>query len=148
MVVFIAGVLALGAALGAPATGIPAFFEREIQPMVSGLPEYVFVFALVVAVLTVTAVISNLVTVVAVVPPALAMSLALNTADPIALGVILTMSASLDYALPSGTTTNAIVAGTGWIRLGKMARDGALLSLIQAFILTLLVYPIAKYVLN
>ena len=78
MVVFIAGVLALGASLGAPATGIPAFFERDIQPMVSGLPEYVFVFALVVTVLTVTAVISNLVTVVAVVPPAVAMSLALN----------------------------------------------------------------------
>ena len=148
MVVFIAGVLALGAALGAPATGIPPFFEHQIQPMMSGLPEYVFVFALVVTVLTVTALISNLVTIAAVVPPALAMTVALDAADPIALGVILTMCASLDYALPSGTTTNAIVAGTGWIRLGRMARDGALLSLIQAFILTFLVYPMAKYVLQ
>jgi sodium-dependent dicarboxylate transporter 2/3/5 len=148
MVVFIAGVLALGASLGTPATGIPAFFERDIQPMVSGLPEYAFVFALVVTVLTVTALISNLVTVVAVVPPAVAMSLSLHVADPVALGVILTMCASLDYALPSGTTTNAIVAGTGWIRLGRMARDGALLSVIQSFILTLIVYPAAKFLLN
>jgi sodium-dependent dicarboxylate transporter 2/3/5 len=148
MVVFIAGVLALGAALGARTTGIPGFLERGVRPLVDGLPEYVFVFALVSAVLGVTAVISNLVTVVAVVPPALAMAQAVNTADPVALGVVLTMCASLDYALPSGTTTNAIVAGTGWIRLGTMARHGALLSLVQTVILTFLVYPLAKLILS
>jgi solute carrier family 13 (sodium-dependent dicarboxylate transporter), member 2/3/5 len=148
MVVFIAGVLALGAALGARSTGIPVFLEQSVQPLVRGLPEYVLVFVLVLSVLAVTAVISNLVTVVAVVPPALAMAMAVDIADPVALGVVLTMCASLDYALPSGTTTNAIVAGTGWIRLGTMARNGFLLSLIQTVILTLVVYPIAKYVLN
>ena len=145
MVVFIAGVLALGSALGARSTGIPEFLERGVQPLVRSLPEYVLVFALVAAVLAVTAVISNLVTVVAVVPSALATALAVDTADPVALGVVLTMCASLDYALPSGTTTNAIVAGTGWIRLGTMARNGALLSLIQAVILTFLVYPVARH---
>ena len=148
MVVFIAGVLALGAAVGARATGIPTFLEQGIQPVVKDLPEYVFVFALVSAVLAVTAVISNLVTVVAVVPPAIAMAMAVHVADPVALGVILTMSASLDYALPSGTTTNAVVAGTGWIRLGVMARNGAMLSIVQAVILTLIVYPVAKWLLN
>jgi sodium-dependent dicarboxylate transporter 2/3/5 len=148
MVVFIAGVLALGAALGARATGIPVFLEQSVQPLVSGLPEYVLVFVLVLSVLAVTAVISNLVTVVAVVPPALAMAIAVGLADPVALGVVLTMCASLDYALPSGTTTNAIVAGTGWIRLGTMARNGAVLSLIQTLILTFVVYPVAKYVLS
>ena len=148
MVVFIAGVLALGSALGARPTGIPEFLERGIQPLVSSMPEYVFVLVLVAAVLAVTAVISNLVTVVAVVPPALATALAVNIADPVALGVVLTMCASLDYALPSGTTTNAVVAGTGWIRLGTMARNGALLSLIQAMILTFLVYPVAKALLR
>jgi sodium-dependent dicarboxylate transporter 2/3/5 len=147
MVVFIAGVLALGSALGARSTGIPEFLKRGVQPLVSGLPEYGFVFLLVAAVLAVTAVISNLVTVVAVVPPALATALAVGTADPVALGVVLTMCASLDYALPSGTTTNAVVAGTGWIRLGTMARNGAVLSLIQTLILTFLVYPVAKALL-
>jgi sodium-dependent dicarboxylate transporter 2/3/5 len=148
MVVFIAGVLALGAAVGARPTGIPEFLERGVGPVVGGLSEYVFVFVLVSAVLAVTAVISNLVTVVAVVPPALAMAQAVGTVDPVPLGVVLTMCASLDYALPSGTTTNAIVAGTGWIRLGTMARNGALLSLIQTMILTFLVYPVAKHLLG
>jgi sodium-dependent dicarboxylate transporter 2/3/5 len=148
MVVFIAGVLALGAALGARATGIPAFLEQSVQPLMRGLPEYVLVLVLVSSVLAVTAVISNLVTIVAVVPPALAMAMAVDIADPVALGVVLTMCASLDYALPSGTTTNAIVAGTGWIRLGTMARNGAVLSLVQTVILTFVVYPIAKFVLN
>ena len=148
MVVFIAGVLALGAALGDEATGIPAFLEMGVQPMVSGLSEYVFVFVLVSAVVAVTALISNLVTVVAVVPPALAVSLAVKIGDPIALGVVLTMGASLVYALPSGTTTNAIVAGTGWIRVGTMARNGLLLSLIQTVILAFVLYPLAKHLLN
>jgi sodium-dependent dicarboxylate transporter 2/3/5 len=148
MVVFIAGVLALGAAVAARTTGIPEFLERGIGPSVNGLPEYVFVFALVSAVLAVTAVISNLVTVVAVVPTALAMAQAVGTVDPVPLGVVLTMCASLDYALPSGTTTNAIVAATGWIRVGTMARNGALLSLIQTVILTFLVYPLAKLLLG
>jgi di/tricarboxylate transporter len=76
------------------------------------------------------------------------MAMAVDIADPVALGVVLTMCASLDYALPSGTTTNAIVAGTGWIRLGTMARNGAVLSLVQTVILTFVVYPIAKFVLN
>ena len=52
--------------------------------------------------------------------------------DPLALGVVLGIAASLAYALPSGTTTNAIVAGTGWLRIGMMARIGTLLVLLHA----------------
>lgn len=147
MVLFITGVLALGAAVGAPDTGVPDFLQRNVEPIVGGLPEYLFVLVLMVAVMAVTNLMSNLVTVAVFLPVGLTLSMSLGIGDPVAVGVVLGMGPSLSYALPSGTTTNAIVAGTGWLGLGMMARYGTLLMVLHAVVMTVCVYPLAKFLL-
>jgi len=47
------------------------------------------------------------------------------------------MAASCDFALPAGTPPNAIVFGSGYVRLPTMMRTGVLLDLLAAVVLTL-----------
>ena len=148
MALFLGGVLALGTAVEAEESGVSAYLQTHLEPIIVGLPEYAFVFALIAAVILVTNLMSNLATTAIFVPLGITLSASLGIGDPAAIGVLLGMSASLAYALPSGTTTNAIVAGSGWIGLGLMLRYGAFLMLLHALILSAVVYPLAKFVLS
>ena len=47
------------------------------------------------------------------------------------------IAASCDFALPAGTPPNAIVFGSGYVRLPTMMRTGVLLDLTAALLLTL-----------
>jgi sodium-dependent dicarboxylate transporter 2/3/5 len=147
MVLFIGGVLALGTAVGAPESGVSEYLQQRLEPRVTGLPEYLFVFALLLAVMMATNVMSNLVTTAVFMPLGLTLSLSLGIGNPVAFGVLLGIGPSLSYALPSGTTTNAIVAGSGWLRIGLMVRYGVPLMILHAVIMTICVYPFAKVVL-
>ncbi len=147
MALFLGGVLALGTAIEAENSGVSAYLQLRLEPMIVSLPEYAFVFALVASVIFVTNLMSNLVTTAIFVPLGITLSLSLGIGDPAAIGVMLGMSASLAYALPSGTTTNAIVAGSGWLNIGSMFRYGALLMALHALLLSFCVYPVAKWIL-
>jgi len=148
MSAFLGGVLALGTAVEAQDSGISAYLQSHLEPMIVGLPEYTFVFVLIASVIVFTNLMSNLVTTAIFVPLGITISASLGIGNPAAVGVILGMSASLAYALPSGTTTNAIVAGSGWIDLGFMARYGVLLMIVHAVLMAFAVYPLAKLLLS
>jgi len=45
-----------------------------------------------------------------------------------------TIAASCDFALPAGTPPNAIVFGSGYVTIPRMARTGALLDLLAALL--------------
>lgn len=147
MVIFIGGVLGLGSALSTAETGIPAALEQSLSPLLGSLSEYVFVFAISFCVIVLTGLTSNLVCVSIFVPLGVTLSKALGVGDPVAVGIVLGICASLAYILPSGSTTNAIVAGSGWLRLGVMLRQGLVLSVVHTFVVTFLTYPLAKAVL-
>lgn len=147
MVIFIGGVLGLGSALSTAETGIPAALEQGLGPMLGGLPEYAFVLAMCFVVIMVTGLTSNLVCVSIFVPLGITLSSALGIGHPVALGVVLGICSSLAYMLPSGSTTNAIVAGSGWLRLGVMLRQGAALSVVHTLVVTFVTYPLAKALL-
>jgi len=148
MALFLGGVLALGTAVEAGESGVSAYLQTRLEPMIVGLPEYAFVFVLITAVILVTNLMSNLVSTAIFVPLGITLSASLRIGDPVAIGVLLGMSASLAYALPSGTTTNAIVAGSGWLRIDLMLRFGVLLMVLHALLMAAVVYPVAKLVLS
>jgi sodium-dependent dicarboxylate transporter 2/3/5 len=63
-------------------------------------------------------------------------------ANPLLLMVPATLSASCAFMLPVATPPNAIVFGTGEVRIADMARAGILLNLIGIVLITLCVYMI------
>jgi len=68
-------------------------------------------------------------------------------ADPVALGLTLGMGGCLAHLLPSGTASNAIVAGAGWLRVRVMLTQGLLILPVHTVVLTMVTYPVAKLVL-
>jgi solute carrier family 13 (sodium-dependent dicarboxylate transporter), member 2/3/5 len=147
MVIFLGGIMAIGAAVGAAETGLPEFLRVTLEPTAAGLPEYIFVFVLTLGVILVTSAISNLVSLTIFMPLGLTLSESLGIGSPLALGLILAIGPSLAYLLPSGTTTNAIIAGSGYLRVSTMLRLGIVMVVLHAFLLTVIGYPFAKLLL-
>lgn len=146
LVIFIGGVMGLGTAVGAEDTGIPDYVKGALGPSLGELSEYSFVLLISFGVILVTSLISNMVTLAIFVPLGITLAQGLQVADPVAVGVILGIGPSLDYMLPSGTTTNAIVAGSGYLRVATMVRHGALLFIVHTLLLTFVGYPLAKWI--
>ncbi len=57
------------------------------------------------------------------------------------------LAASCDFALPAGTPPNAIVFGSGYVRLSAMIRIGVVLDFISILLITLYVLVYAQHVL-
>lgn len=148
LVIFIGGVMGLGTAVGEEATGLPQYVRAVLQPSLGQLSEYTFVLAMCAGVILVTSVISNMVTLAIFVPLGLTLSQSLGVADPVALGIVLGIGPSLDYLLPSGTTTNAIAAGSGYLRVSTMVRHGIILFVIHTLLLAYVGYPLARAVMG
>jgi solute carrier family 13 (sodium-dependent dicarboxylate transporter), member 2/3/5 len=148
LVIFIGGVMGLGTAVGEEVTGLPPYVRAVLQPSLASLSEYGFVLTMCGGVILVTSVISNMVTLAIFVPLGLTLAQGLGVADPVALGIVLGIGPSLDYLLPSGTTTNAIVAGSGYLRVSTMVRHGAILFLIHTLLLAFVGYPLSKLVMG
>lgn len=148
MIIFLGGILSLGAAIGAADTGIPEYLRNGLEPMLAGLSEYLFVFVLLLGLILLTSAISNLVSLTIFMPVGLTLSATFDIGSPLAIGMVIGIGLSLAYLLPSGTTTNAIVAGSGYLRVGTMARLGMIVVLLHTFLLTVVGYPLAKLVLG
>jgi sodium-dependent dicarboxylate transporter 2/3/5 len=58
-----------------------------------------------------------------------------------------TNAASCDFALPAGTPPNAIVFGSGYVTIPRMARTGVLLDLAAAALAALWCWLIVPWVL-
>lgn len=148
LLLFVGGVMGLGTAVGEDATGVASYMRAAVEPLLGGLSEYGFVFALSLTVIAMTAMLSNMVTLTMLLPLGMTIAKALGVADPVAIGVVVGIGISLDYSLPSGTTTNAIVAGSGYLRVSTMIRYGVPLSVLHAVLLTFVGYPLAKLVMG
>ncbi len=148
LLLFVGGVMGLGTAVGEDATGVAAYMRAAVEPLLGGLSEYGFVFVMSLTVIAMTAVLSNMVALTMLLPLGMTIAKAIGVADPVAIGVVVGIGISLDYSLPSGTTTNAIVAGSGYLRVSTMIRYGVPLSVIHAVLLTFVGYPLAKLVMG
>jgi sodium-dependent dicarboxylate transporter 2/3/5 len=75
------------------------------------------------------------------------LSVALNI-NPMILMIPATISCSTAFMLPIATPPNAIVFGSGFIRVRDMVRIGLIMNIVGLLLITLLVYLIAGPVFN
>jgi solute carrier family 13 (sodium-dependent dicarboxylate transporter), member 2/3/5 len=118
---------------GIQRSGLSDWMARELAG-VAGLPTLAQVLVAALAAVALSAVASNTATV------AVMLVVLADAAAPEARNAVLfaaTLAASCDFALPVGTPPNAIVFGSGYVRIPVMARFGAPLDLVTATIAAL-----------
>lgn len=117
-------------------TRLSVWVGETFSQVAAGQPVWILVAAVCLLLTFLTEFTSNVATVNAVLPIIAAASVALKI-DPRLLMIPATISASCAFMLPIGTPPNAIVFGTGRIRMGQMARYGLILNLVGVVLATL-----------
>ena len=68
--------------------------------------------------------------------------------NPLLLMIPATLSASCAFMLPVATPPNAIVFGSGELRMSDMIRTGIIMNLIGVILITLAIYLVGLYIFN
>ena len=128
----------LALAEGFKTTGLAEWIGSQVT-LIDTLPLFVLLLILVLAVNFLTEINSNLATTAMLLPIIAPVALALDV-HPYTLMVGITLAASCAFMLPVATPPNAIVFGSGYLRIPDMMRTGIWMNLISIIILTLLTY--------
>ena len=107
--------------------------------LLKGLPLLLLVFLLIAAVNFLTEITSNLATTAMLLPILAPLALSLDV-HPYVLMIAATVAASCAFMLPVATPPNAVVFGSGYLRISDMVRNGALMNVISILLLTFFVY--------
>jgi sodium-dependent dicarboxylate transporter 2/3/5 len=124
-------------------SGLSAWMGQQMMA-VRGLDPFFQVLLAAVAVVSLSAVASNTATI------AVALVVLKDAVAPGVLTTTLftaTIAASCDFALPAGTPPNAIVFGSGYVTIPRMARTGFVLDLAAAVFAALWCWLIVRWVM-
>ncbi len=136
VLLILGGGLCLAAAISA--NGIAELLATQLSA-IGHIPPLMMTAVVVTLMIFITELTSNVATTTALVPIIAALATALGI-DPLKLVVPATMAASCAFMLPVATPPNAIVFGSGLIRIPQMARAGFWLNLSGILIVTLLTH--------
>lgn len=117
-------------------TKLSIWVGQAFSSVAAGQPAWVLVAAICLLLTFLSEFTSNVATVNAVLPVIAAVAVALKI-DPRLLMIPATISASCAFMLPIGTPPNAIVCGTGRIRMSQMAGYGFILNMLGVVLATL-----------
>jgi sodium-dependent dicarboxylate transporter 2/3/5 len=127
-------------------SGLSAWFGEQLSGL-AGTHPMVLTSVIVTMMSFLTELTSNTATTEMILPilAGLAVSIQIN---PLLLMIPATLAASLAFMLPVATPPNAIVFGTGYLRIKDMARTGFLLNLVGVVIVTLTTYFWGSFVFD
>lgn len=128
----------LALAEGFTSSGLAGWFGGQMT-LLAGVQILLLVFILVTAVNFLTEVTSNLATTAMLLPILAPMAVAIDV-HPYLLLVPATLAASCAFMLPVATPPNAVVFGSGYLRIPDMVRTGIALNILSIIIVSLLVY--------
>lgn len=144
IVILFGGGFALAA--GFKDSGLSAWLGQQLS-VLGGMPHVVMVLSSCTMLTFLTELTSNTATTQIFLP--VLSSLAVEThVHPLLLMIPATLSASCAFMLPVATPPNAIVFGTGAVRMGDMMRAGLLLNLVGILLITLAVYTLGQGLLG
>lgn len=133
-------------AKGFQVTGLSALIGQKFAGL-AGMHPIVIVFVVCIGLTFLTEVTSNTATTQMILPilAALALDMKIN---PLFLMIPATLSASCAFMLPVATPPNAIVFGSGRIKIAEMAKAGIFINIIGAIIVTLFFYFITTAIFS
>ncbi len=131
---------------GFAATGLAQWIAHQMTHM-QGLSLLMLILVLVASVNFLTEITSNLATTAMLLPVLAPMALAFDL-HPFMLMVSVTISASCAFMLPVATPPNAVVFGSGYLRIPDMIRVGVWMNLISIVIVTLFTYYLLPHLWN
>ena len=138
ILVLFGGGLSLAAAISA--NGVGEFIGNQVA-VLGVLPGVVLVLVVTAMMIFLTELTSNTATAATLIPILAAIAPGLGL-SPYALIVPAAIAASCAFMLPVATPPNAIVFGSGYVRINQMARAGLWLNIIGIVLVTILTYAI------
>ncbi len=123
---------------GFQTSGLAKWIGGQIT-LLEGISILLFVFILIAAVNFLTEVTSNLATTAMILPVLAPMALIIDV-HPFLLMVAATVAASCAFMLPVATPPNAVVFGSGYLKIPDMVRAGFWMNIISIFMLSIIVY--------
>jgi sodium-dependent dicarboxylate transporter 2/3/5 len=128
-------------AAGFQNSGLAKWIGNSLS-FLGGMPIIIMIFIVCLFITFLTEVTSNTATTTMMMPVLGSLAIAMGM-HPYLLMIPATISASCAFMLPVATPPNAIIFGSGYIRIPEMAKAGFFLNLIGAAIITLLMYFLA-----
>jgi len=112
-----------------------------------GIPIFLLMLVVALAVTHLTEITSNTATTTVLVPIAAAAAIPLDV-HPLVVMLPVTLAASCAFMLPVATPPNAIVFGSGKIRMGQMLKPGIVLNLITALLIATVIQLVATRIFD
>jgi len=136
IIILFGGGMALAA--GFQSSGLAAWIGGQLT-LLQGVSILILTIVIIAAVNFLTEITSNLATTAMLLPILAPMALSLDI-HPYVLMVSATVAASCAFMLPVATPPNAVVFGSGYLRIPDMVKTGVWMNVISIFILTMMVY--------
>ncbi len=133
-------------AKGFQVTGLSAFIGNKFSGL-AGMPPIIMIISICFGITFLTELTSNTATTEMILPILASVAVAMKT-NPLLLMIPATISASCAFMMPVATPPNAIVFGSGRIRISEMARAGVFINIIGVIIITMLFYLIGTAVFS
>lgn len=133
-------------AKGFQVTGLSAFIGDKFSGLV-GMPPIIIIVIICFGLTFLTELTSNTATTEMILPILASVAIAMKI-NPLLLMIPATISASCAFMMPVATPPNAIVFGSGRIRISEMAKAGIFINFIGAILITLLFYLIGTVVFS
>ena len=131
-------------ATGFETSGLAAWIGNQLTSLV-GVSVFVLLLILIASVNFLTEITSNMATTAMLLPVLVALATVLNV-HPYILLVSATLAASCAFMLPVATPPNAVVFGSGYLKIEDMVKKGIWMNIISIILVTLVVYFILPLV--
>lgn len=133
-------------ASGFKESGLSAWFGEQLV-WVADYNPLVIIFVIALLMTFLTELTSNTATTEMILPILAGIAISTQT-NPLLFMIPATLSGSMAFMLPVATPPNAIVFGTSRLRVAQMARNGLILNLMGAVVITLMMYWIGTLVFD
>jgi len=133
----------LALAQGFKTSGLAEYIGSQMS-LLEGIAPFLVLLALVAAINFLTEITSNLATTAMMLPILAPMALSIDV-HPYLLMVGATVAASCAFMLPVATPPNAVVFGSGYLKIYDMVKAGIWMNIISIILLSIIVYLVLPY---